>query len=68
MIETNDYTSSTDRDSNNCAYNFARAAWHSHRAACAVDSSTKALHEKFASLYRARAKSADALSGQSPEL
>ena len=54
-MTSNKITASADRDSMNRAYNVARAEWHRHRAAVAIDSSARILHEKFVLLYRARA-------------
>jgi hypothetical protein len=53
-MSNNDNIANTDRDSSNRAYNAARAEWHSHRASISADGSSKMLHERFASLYRAR--------------
>ncbi len=47
MAKIYDDIPDTDRDSDNQAYNAARAEWHRHRAAVAVDNSTRILHEKF---------------------
>ncbi len=55
MTDTNDILG-TDKDSSNRAYNAARADWHRHRAASAIDGTTRTLHEKFALLYDARAE------------
>lgn len=52
-MTSNKITASADRDSMNRAYNVARAEWHRHRAAVAIDSSARILHEKFVLLYRA---------------
>ena len=59
-MSNNDNIANTDRDSSNRAYNAARAEWHSHRASISTDSSSKILHEKFASLYRARTEEGNA--------
>lgn len=53
MPDTNNF-SDTNRGSTNRAYNSARSEWHRQRAALAIDSATRALHEKFATLYQAR--------------
>lgn len=67
MNNDNNDISSPDRDSHNRAYNAARAEWHRHRAASAVDGSTRMLHEKFVILYRARAEARGAATAQSAE-
>ena len=38
------------------AYFSNRAAWHEHRAQVAEDTSTRALHRKFAVIYQRRAE------------
>ena len=57
----------TNRDSSNRLYNAARAEWHSHRASISADGSSKMLHERFASLYRARTEEGRADTATSAE-
>ena len=66
-MNSNNDPANADRDSNNRAYNAARAEWHSHRASISADGSTKRLHEKFALLYRARAEVRNANNATSAE-
>lgn len=66
-MNSNNNIASTDRDSRNRSYNAARAEWHSHRASISADDSTKRLHEKFASLYRAHTEVGSADTATSAE-